>query len=428
MRPIRGHTACITIGLLSSVSVLAAMSLPRPAAAADLDVPEFTVPTQNFKVDCGEPGQSITRALTLAHGQNITFTVSGTCTENVVLNQPNVTLQTTTGAVIKPADSSKVTVAVVADGVTVDGFTITSGFIGYAANGALRLKLLNSTVEDNTRAVQVNQGASVVIDHCTVRNNQFGIAAVTNASYNLTNSTITNNAFTGVQLGFSSSATIGVSQAGVPGPNTITHNGASGIQIVGGSFAGIDNNIITNNGSNPGDAFGLDGIALFEAGANIGGGNVISNNGGFGIELRDSKAIVGKGNAEPNTGPVDVISGNGANPGVGAQGGAGIFALSSQLEVTGETISNNVGSGIVLATGSSLKLDGEVPGATLTLTGNTVDGIQVSQGSRLLSKEDSLVIKANGNGGFDLNCLGNQTATDGQFAGFAKISPNCTGF
>jgi hypothetical protein len=426
MRPIRGHTACITIGLLSSVSVLAAMSLPRPAAAADLDVPEFTVPAQNFKVDCGEPGQSITRALTLAHGQDITFTVSGTCTENVVINQPNVTLRTTTGAVIKPADATKVTVAVLADGATVDGFTITSGFIGYTANGALRLKLVNSTVENNNRGVQINQGASVVIDHCVVRNNQFGITAVTNASYNLTNSTITNNAFTGVQLGFDSSATIGVTQAGVPGPNTISNNGASGIQIVGGSFAGIDNNIISNNGSNVGSAFDLDGISISEAGANIGGGNTISNNGQFGIELRDANAIIGRGNAEPNSAPTDVITGNGTNPAAGP--GGGIFASASHILVTGETVTKNNGPGVALAVGSGMKIQAQVPGVTLTVTGNAGDGIQVAGGSRFFGEEAGLTVNVSGNGGFDLNCLGNQTAIDGQFAGFAKISPNCTGF
>jgi parallel beta-helix repeat protein len=269
----------------------------------------------------------------------------------------------------------------------------------------------------------------VVIDHCTIRHNQFGIAAVTNASYSLTNSLVTENANTGVQLGFSSSATIGVTQNGTPGPNTISNNGASGIQIVGGSFAAIDNNIITGNGTNQNsDAFGLDGVALFEAGANIGGGNTISKNGVFGIELRDSKAIIGKGNAEPNTGATDVISGNGNNPVFGRGQGAGIFASASTILVTGETITNNIGSGIVLAVGSNMKMDGEVPGAKLTITGNTVDGIQVSQGSRLLLNQDALAVQVSGNAGFDLDCLGAKAAAGGTFTGVVKISPTCTGF
>lgn len=398
------------------VSFVAVLSLAQPARAIELSI----------DVDCSKPGQSITQALGLGEDLPMTVTVRGTCRERVLIHRSQVTLQTTEGAAIEGPDPTKPTVEVQDDEVTIDGFTITGGSVGVLVNGAQRTRLANLDIEQTPHAMQVEQGANAVIDHCVIRHNQFGITTVTGASFSLTNSTVSNNLAAGIQLAFDSSATIGLAVDGTPGGNTIAANGGSGIQIRGGSFAAINNNAITGNGSNRNPVAGQSGIDVFEAGANIGGGNNISDNGVFGIDLKASRAIIGT--AAPSTAPGDIISGNGGSPAAGDRG-AGIFvSVGSSVELTGETISNNIGAGLAVALGSSVLIDGQAANAKLAVSGNSGDGVQLSLGGELLIDQSNLAVAIAGNGGFDLDCIGARAAAGGSFAGVAKISPACAGF
>lgn len=419
----------VTTYFLFLLPLLVAMSLARPASSQDL----------NIKVDCGDKGQSVTQALKFARGQPITITVTGTCNENVVVNQPHVTLLTTDGAVINGPDATQAAILVIADGVTINGLAITGGISGViAANGSQRLNIVNCDVHDTAiRGIVIGNGSEAVVNHCTVHNNTQGIGAYLHSSLSVINSVISNNTDAGIQLVHGSTGYIGSLFNETLGGNTIENNGASGIHVAGGSFAGIVNNIITHNGTNPnpnpsssvGDccaAFGQNGIGVFEAGVNIAGGNVISDNGAFGIEMRNSNALIGQGDAFPHGGPINVITGNGASPNAPANGGAGLLLIGSSVVLRGATITNNTGPGVSVGLGSNLQVVGGLLGTNLAVSGNSNDGIRVFLGGRLLLEDPHLSVS--GNSGFDLDCFGTTAAVAGNVAGVPRINPNCTGF
>jgi Right handed beta helix region len=389
----------------------------------------------NIPVDCSERGQSITQALKFARGQPITITVSGTCNENVAISEGNVTLLTTNEAVIDSPDATKPSILVTADGVTINGFTITGGLNGIIGNGAQRLSIVNCDIEHVAgRGIVLSNTGQAIINHCTISNNSGGIGGFLGSSFAVINSVVSNNAAAGIQLGFSTSAYIGALINETLGGNTIENNGASGIQVAGGSFAVIVNNTITHNGTNPNPnsasplndccaANGLAGIGVFEAGVNIVGGNVIANNGVFGIELRNSHALIGQGDALPRAGQSNTITGNGA--GANAAGaGAGILVFGSSLTLRGATISNNTGPGLSVGLGSSVHVVAGPPHTNLTLGANSSDGIRLSLGGQLLLQDPLLSIS--GNGGFDLDCFGAKAGVAGSLTGIASISPSCT--
>ncbi len=161
-----------------------------------------------------------------------TLLVSGTCNENVVLNQEvdRITLDGQGTATIN-GDPSTFAVAVRGRGITIRGFTITGGLQGVA----------------------VLDGGSAVVDSNTIQNAAMnGITVFRNSTANITNNTIQLNPSSGIQLQHSSSAQIGFS--GPPSnriyaPNTIQNNGGAGIQVLRGSSAQIFSNTIQNNGS-----------------------------------------------------------------------------------------------------------------------------------------------------------------------------------
>jgi parallel beta-helix repeat protein len=417
------HRIRMVTCLLISFLLLGIMVAPRSAWSQ----------IQNIPVDCSAPGQSIAQALTLARGQPIIFTISGICNENVVVNQPNVTLVSTTGAVVDGPDATKPTIIVTEDGLTINGLSITGGLAGIFANGAHRLNILNCDIEHVGVRGIVLSNAQAVINHCTVSHNQHGINAELAASFSLINSVVSDNANTGVQVGFGASAYIGALITGTLGGNTITNNGASGIQVAGGAFAVIVNNTITHNGTNPNPdpasplndccaPFGLAGIGVFEAGINVVGGNTISDNGVFGIELRNSYALVGQGDVLPKAGQINIIEGNGAGANA-PTGGAGIFIAGSSVLLRGATISNNTGPGLSVGLGSSLQVVAGPPQTNLTVSGNSAGGIRLSLGGRLLLQDP--LLSASRNGRFDLECFGEKAGVAGTLAGIERISPHC---
>jgi len=158
--------------------------------------------------------------------------VSGTCNENVILDQEvdRITLDGQGTAAIN-ADPGTFGIVVRGRGITIRGFTITGGFQGIA----------------------VLDGGAALIDGNTIQGAASnGVVVFRNSTANIINNTIQNNPSSGIQLQQGSSAQIGFSgppSNRVSAPNTIQNNVGPGIQILRGSSAQIFTNVIQNNGS-----------------------------------------------------------------------------------------------------------------------------------------------------------------------------------
>src|SRR5215469_11380884 len=100
----------VAAGSLPLVALSIASVLTGTAGAEGVDEERARLPANHVipVVDCSRPNATITSALTrFAHGQAVTISVSGTCRENVVVQDANVTLVTTEGATIIAADVTK---------------------------------------------------------------------------------------------------------------------------------------------------------------------------------------------------------------------------------------------------------------------------------------------------------------------------------
>jgi len=160
------------------------------------------------------------------------------------------------------------------------------------------------------------------------------------------------------------------------GADEDSHRGG-GIYCSNQSSPTICNNIIIDNTARYGHSDGLGGGIDCNASSPVITGNIVSGNfaheDGGGISCMNSTGVI----ISDNT-----ISGNEAD-----YHGDGIHCYSSSLEITGNTINNNLGDGIYciysLATGiryntiSENEKDGiysTVSNGTLTITGNTISG------------------------------------------------------
>jgi parallel beta-helix repeat protein len=186
-------------------------------------------------------GQSDTHSLVCGRNRTIgeavktlkpgdTLLVSGTCNENVSLDQEvqRITLDGQGSATINGAATGN-TVTVTGLGITIRGFTITGGAQGIA----------------------VLDGGSAVIDGNTIENAAMnGITVFRNSTAHIINNTIQNNASSGIQLQASAAGRIGFTgppSARVSAPNVIQNNGGTGIQVLRASAAQIFSNTIRNN-------------------------------------------------------------------------------------------------------------------------------------------------------------------------------------
>ncbi len=354
----------------------------------------------SVEVDCAL-GQKIAEALE-SPGNPLTITVKGTCNENVTVARDTVTLQAdppASGTVNGP-DPALATIRVAGQDVLIDGLRVTGGRNGIEAVGAVRLLIQNCTVESTGRnGITFDQGANGVVDHCTVQNNLFrdGIAVVNGSTAIVTRNTITGNGRRGVHLFQNSNALIGITSTSQAAGNTITDNGGRGISIVVGSSASIGANMISRNGtaSNP-DASQRGGVVVFQATADIVGGNTISDNAGSGILVISGNAVVGDPGFISTS--ANTITGNGAGVIMPGFGDGGVFAfqaasvnireatingntgngVTAQLRSTvqlrgGSTVNNNTGSGILMNLGSGLLFDTSV--GSITVMGNTVSAL-----------------------------------------------------
>lgn len=371
-------------------------------------------------VDCNKPGHTITHALTFAKGTPITIEVSGTCHENVVIGVSNVTLTTTSGATIAAPDVTKAAIAVEADGVVIDGFTITGGASGVFAVGAQRLSVEHCIVEGAAHnGFVLQQASAATIDNCIVRaNSVHGISIVRGSGVTVTNSTISENRGRGIAVNNGGHASIGISLNNQLAGNQITNNRADGIGIGFGASADIGGNTISGNGAQA-NQFGQSGIIVNDASAVVVGGNTISGNAQFGILLKGAHVDVG--DAAFGLGSANSITGNG-------QAGILVF-LGSTLDLRNATVSNNKGPGLQVGLRSTVWSNFDTNTHT-TINGNSGDGVLLSQGSAASFINQ---VTVSGNGGFGLNCLDAKSSFAGATSGITgnskgNISPGCTGF
>lgn len=213
-----------------------------------------------------------------------TIIVSGTCNENVVIQSfDRLTLQAQPGAMINDASGGNNPTVTILDSqrVSLQGFTINGGSPGVLCTDYSLCRFSQNTVQGAaddgvvisrsrsdfdrdviqnngfrgivvreqgtalvpTVSIQGNGGAGAdALDgsflyafQCTIQNNAFGIRAE-DSTLRIELSTITGNAFDGVQLQEGSSARFPV----IFGPNAINGNGFQGVSVNDLSFAAFD--------------------------------------------------------------------------------------------------------------------------------------------------------------------------------------------
>lgn len=346
--------------------------------------------TQTMRVNCNR-GQSVQSALNRSNGP-ATIVVTGTCHENIVITQDDVTLQ---GGSYAPTDSTQSTILVNgARRVSMISVTVTGGRNGISAyqGGSLTLggtPASNSSISGTSlNGVVASYGSSVTVNYSTIQANVNGVTATDNSALVLTNSTIMGNTGTGVLVLRSSNARIGQNILGVQAGNTITNNGASGVYISRSSNALIDGNTIEHNtdsgvGIEGSSATvinnnikynGFAGILVFSSGnARIG----ITDSDGYGKNWIENNTYDGIHIASASTAHLmkNEIRNNGQGTG---RNGIGIYFANCEL-IGGNIIENNSGYGIVLSQGSLFQGIGDwvitpAPGRD-EIRGNTLTGV-----------------------------------------------------
>ena len=375
-------------------------------------------------VDCAS-GDTIAKALMRGDDRkSLTILVSGTCSENVVINRSDIKLAAgAPGATVSGPDATLDTIRVTGSRVTIDGITVTAGRNGITADGAAGLIVQNALVQGTGRTgIAYVHGASGIVDTVVVQNNTVrdGIA-IESAYAAVINSQVSHNGRHGIGVFDSGGARIGVDNAGNAAGNVITGNTVNGIHVVFSSSAFIGMNQISANGNPTGS-----GINLSSASADIVGGNTITGNNGTGINLRSSSAVIGDANFGLTT--INTISGNG-NP--TSQGGISGF-LGSSLSIRDAIITNNVGFGLIATTRSTVAIQSSTIQNNVAFAPGTGDGIRVVLGSALFASQPTGTVT--GNAGFGLLCTDAESSViNTAFLGVGAnaaggVSPICTGF
>ena len=385
-------------------------------------------PPKTVAVDCSA-GETIAKALTLGDERKpLLVQISGTCSEHLLIDRNDVTLAAgAPGATITGPDPAIDVIKVTASRVAIEGLTVTGGRNGITADGAPGLIVRNATVQGTGRnGITYSRGASGMMDGCTVINNARDGVAIDAASGTVINSQVNQNGRVGVGVFTNGAARIGVDNANNAAGNVISGNASNGIHVVFGSGALVGMNQITNNGASPTGAVGRFGIGIFNASADIIGGNTISGNAGTGVSVRASAVTVGDGNFGFTT--VNTITGNGnaALPG-------GVFGfLGTSMLIRDAVISNNVGFGLVLSLKSGAQISSSTIQNNLPVGPNPGDGIRLVFGSGLFLAAPNSTVTANT--GWGLNCTDGESSVintlfltlGGNTLG--GIAPSCTGF
>ena len=387
--------------------------LPAPARG-DADGHEFTV-------RC-DKGKTIGASLA-EHDGPVTLSIVGVCDEHVVVNRNDVSLVAgAPGAGIHGPDPAVNTLQVTGDRFLLDGLTVTGGRNGIVVSGGTRATIQNCTALASGSGIVGGigivffHGTTGTIDSCTSNGNPADGLMLDGAVASITNSSFSSNHRAGILVFGGSTARIGLSNAFTAAGNTINGNGSNGIHVTIGSTAIIIGNTISENGTSPTGAFGRIGIAAaIQSRIDVIAGNTITNNFGAGVFV-GSGSMAGIGDPGFGLGVANLIRGNStAAPAQGIN-----VTLSSTLILRGATVDNNNGAGIALSARSTMSAFSN------TITGNSVNGVQLSQGSAAIFQPIPPFSNVSGNTGTDVICLDGESSVTGPLAPGATV--NCTGF
>jgi parallel beta-helix repeat protein len=321
-----------------------------------------------IKVKCNK-GESVQSALDGLTGP-ATIVVTGTCHENLVIKNDDVSLQGGTYEASDPTIEEATIFVQGARRVAITSVTVKGGMYGVLVYQGASLTLENSLIKETTsRGVVSNFGSSVTVNNCKIKDNtQLGVFVNDNSALVLTNSTITGNHGTGVQVQRASSARIGRDIAGVAGPNKIANNGVSGVGVTMSAYALIDGNTITDNSG--------DGVYIDGASATV-TNNTILNNQAKGVEVNGS-GYARIGTTEGNQPGPNTIESN-RQQGIVIANGSAANMLSNKIKSNGLT-TGRAGVGIYRA---SARLIGDN-----TIEANGGHGVEVQQGTLFQGKAD----------------------------------------
>jgi len=398
--------------VLCLVAMLFALAMALPLSAS-ADSGKVTIRCDKSK--------TIADALAQQQGGPLTVEVVGTCFEHVTVRRSDVTLVAgSPGAAIQGTDPTVDTLTVLADRFVLDGLSVSGGRNGIVVTGASQAQLRNCTARASGSGIVggigilFSQGASGSVDSCNSSGNPADGIMLDGAIVAMTNSTFKGNARNGVFVFGASTSRIGFTNAFVPGPNIISDNGANGIHLTQNSLGLIFGNTVTGNGTNPNSPLGRFGVLLFHSRADLPGRNTITGNFGAGILLTGSTGVIG----DPGFGlPSDnTISGNST----AAPSGGVVLGLASAAVVRNATIQANNGAGLNLAGRSTVSMFSGI------VTTNTINGLQLSQGSTVLFQNVPPLASIGGNTGTDLLCLDGESSFTGPLTGTPTIT--CTGF
>src|SRR5215831_4357385 len=415
----------LVLCLLAMLAALAT-TLPIPARADD----DGKDDGKKITIRC-DKNKTITDALAQHQGGPLTVEIIGTCFEHVTVGRSDVTLVAgAPGAAIQGTKSDMDTLTVKADRFVLDGLvldgrvldklSVNGGRNAIVVTGASQAQLRNCTAHASGSGIVggigilFSQGASGSVDSCNSSGNPADGIMLDGAIVAMTNSTFKGNARNGVFVFGASTSRIGFTNAFVPGPNIISDNGANGIHLTQNSLGLIFGNTVTGNGTNPNSPLGRFGVLLFHSRADLPGRNTITGNFGAGILLTGSTGVIG----DPGFGlPSDnTISGNST----AAPSGGIVLGLASAAVVRNATIQANNGAGLNLAGRSTVSMFSGI------VTTNTINGLQLSQGSTVLFQNVPPLASIGGNTGTDLLCLDGESSFTGPLTGSPTIT--CTGF
>jgi len=357
----------------TALVALAALALAPPVSA---NGPHGD---KTVRVDCAQ-GKSINRAL--RHGDErkpLVVIVEGTCTENVVVERDDVTLQGEPGATIVAADASKPTLSL--DGahrVVVTGLTLSGGRDGIAATRGSTLEVGVCVLQNNARfGLIVSYGGTAAVDNCVIQNNGGGGAVAANgAQLVVTNSTVRNNTGNGLAAVRNSHLRVGQDTAGslTPGPVTVQGNTQGGI-VVSDASAGIvvatrveangGHGIVSQSSSSVSIGVGTlglvapvtirgngnSGVSIYQASRGLVQDSLVKNNTRDGVRIEGSAATV-IGSQIRGNGRYGIASLN--------SGSARIGLADSPTGTSGNTIENNVLEGVHLVGASSAWMFGNL--------------------------------------------------------------------
>jgi len=374
-----------------------------------------------FTVRC-DKGKTIGASLA-EHDGPVTLSIIGVCDENVAINRNDVRLVAgAAGAGIHGPDATVNTLQVNGDRFLLDGLSVTGGRNAIVMSGGTSATIRNCTALATGTGIVSGigiiffHGTTGTIDSCTSNGNPADGVLLDGAVVSITNSSVSSNHRAGIVVFGGSSARIGLSNAFTSAGNTINGNASNGIHVTIGSTAIVVGNTISGNGTSPTGAFGRIGIAAaIQSRIDVVAGNTITNNFGAGVFV-GSGSMAGFGDPGFGLGVANLIRGNStAGPSQGIN-----VTLNSTLILRGATVDNNNGAGVALSARSTMSAFSN------TITGNSMDGVQLSQGSAAIFQPIAPFSNVSGNTGTDVICLDGESSITGPLAPGATV--NCTGF